>query len=70
MVLTNQIRGLMVMKGYNITSFAEALDMASKTLSSKLQSGNFTVEEAYKIIDLLDIENPGAIFFAKQSPVA
>ena len=70
MVLTNQIRGLMVMRGYNITSFAEALKMTPKTLSTKLQSGNFSVDEANLIIELLDIENPGAIFFAKQSPVA
>ena len=70
MVLTNHIRGKMVMCGYNIQTLSEAIGISSKTLSTKLQTGNFTVEEAEKIITLLNIEDPGGIFFAKQSPVA
>lgn len=64
MVRTNYIRGKMVMCGYNIQTLSEAMNISSKTLSSKLQTGNFSIEEAEKLIKLLQIEAPGDIFFA------
>ena len=65
MLNVNALKAEMVKNGYNQSSLAEALGMSSRTLYSRLQTGDFGAIEIKKMIDLLNIEDPVAIFFAE-----
>ena len=47
------------------TSLAKAIDMSPQTLSKRMKSGKFNLEEAQKIIDVLNLENGADIFLPK-----
>lgn len=66
MVLTNEIRGKMVARGFTQKQLAEKLEMSERTLANKLTKGVFTTTDVEKLIDILKIENPMEIFFAKK----
>lgn len=65
MVDTNALRAAWTAKGLTQTEVAEKLHISSKTMSTKMKRGVFGSDEIEKMIDLLSIENPTAIFFAK-----
>lgn len=65
MVLTNEIKGKMVARGLTQKQLAEKLEMSERTLANKLTKGVFTTTDVEKLIDVLKIENPMEIFFAK-----
>ncbi|ASS39550.1 MULTISPECIES: DUF6471 domain-containing protein [Fusobacterium] len=65
MVLTNEIKGKMVARGFTQKQLAEKLEMSERTLANKLTKGVFTTTDVEKLIDILKIENPMEIFFAK-----
>jgi transcriptional regulator with XRE-family HTH domain len=65
MILTNELKGKMVAKGYTQDDLAKALGITSKTLSIKLKQKKFGSDEMDKLIVILGIENPADIFFAK-----
>lgn len=67
MILTNMIRGQMAMKGFTIKKLAKAIGMSGKTLSYKMNHGRFYVDEAELLCEILEIDEPGPIFFAKVS---
>jgi DNA-binding XRE family transcriptional regulator len=56
----------MAKNGVSQVKLAKILNVAPKTLYNKMKSGKFGVDEALVISDALNIENPAAIFFAKQ----
>lgn len=66
MVLTNEIRGKMVARGFTQKQLAEKLEISERTLANKLTKGVFTTTDVEKLIDILKIENPMEIFFAKK----
>jgi hypothetical protein len=66
MVLTNEIKGKMVARGFTQKQLAEKLEMSERTLANKLTKGVFTTTDVEKLIDILKIENPMEIFFAKK----
>ena len=66
LVLVNEIRGKMVARGLTQNDVAVALGVSQRTIVNKFKSGIFGTDEAEKLIELLGIENPGAIFFAKK----
>lgn len=66
MVLTNEIKGRIVSKGYSQAEFAKLIGMSAKTLQLKLKKGVFGSDEIEKMISLLDIQNPMEIFFAPE----
>lgn len=66
MVLTNEIRGKMVARGFTQKQLAEKLEMSERTLANKLTKGVFTTTDVEKLIDILKIDNPMEIFFAKK----
>lgn len=68
MILVNELKGKMVAAGYNQQSLAKALEMSVKTLRERFYKGEFNSSEIDKMIKLLDIKDPVAIFFAE--PVA
>lgn len=65
MIDTNALRGAIAAKGMTQQAVAHHLEMAPKTFYSKMKRGVFGSDEMEKMIDLLSIENPVAIFFAK-----
>ena len=66
MVLTNEIKGKMVARGFTQKQLAEKLEMSERTLANKLTKGVFTTTDVEKLIDILKIESPMEIFFAKK----
>lgn len=67
MILTNELKGKMVAKGLRQVDVAKMLGISTKTLNTKLNSkGAFDSNEIEKLIEVLSIENPIEIFFAKQ----
>lgn len=63
MVNTAKIRGLIVEKGMTQSEVAKTLDISDDTFYRKMKAGKFTTDEAYSLIQLLEIENPAEVFF-------
>lgn len=59
----NDFRAEVARNGYTQRALAKAIGMAECTLSRKMQHGDFTLKEADKMISLLKLKNPAAIFF-------
>lgn len=66
MILTNELKGIIVSKGYTQKQIAEHLGITPKTFSAKMKKRVFGSDEIQKMIDILDIRNPADIFFAKE----
>ena len=66
MVLTNEIRGKMVARGFTQKQLAEKLEISERTLANKLTKGVFTTTDVEKLIDILKIDNPMEIFLPKK----
>ena len=66
MILVNEIKGRMVAKGITHEELAKSLGISKKTLYLKFKRGIFGSDEMFKMIEVLDIENPSAIFFSKE----
>ena len=64
MVDTEKICNLMAENGLTRKDMAQALHMSANTFSSRMKSGIFKTNEIEKMIVLLQIKNPEAIFFA------
>lgn len=60
---TNKLRGLMAEKKVTGRDMAKRLGISEKTFYSKMKRGVFGTDEAIKMIEVLNIENPAAIFF-------
>lgn len=66
MIKVNELKGKMVAKGYTQADVAKILGITPDTMSRKLRKGVFRTNEAEKMIEILDIQNPMEIFFAKE----
>ncbi len=66
MVNSNELKAAMVRKGLTQKDVAEKLNIAPRTLSSKLNKGIFGSDEIEALMALLDIKDPMPIFFAIQ----
>ena len=60
------LKAEMVRKGYTQAALAEEIGISPRTFSNKLKSGEFGNKEIEIIMDVLKLEDPLAIFFAKQ----
>ncbi len=65
MVRTDELRGIIAKKGTSQRQVAMSIGMTEKTFYEKMKKGVFGSDEIQKMIDLLDIEDPENIFFAK-----
>lgn len=65
MMLTNELRGAIVAKGYNMSDIARKLNITPKTFYDKMEKGVFKSNELEQMIDILDLEDPMRIFFGK-----
>ena len=66
MVDIPKLRGLLAEHGQTQKSAAKALNMDEHTFGYRMRTGVFTNIEIEKLCDLLSIENPAQIFFAKK----
>lgn len=64
MINANLIRAKIVEKGKTQAQVATELGMSAKTFSLKMKTGKFGLDEADKMIRLLEIEQPDKYFFA------
>lgn len=64
MVKINEIRACMARNQITQKQLAQELHISEKTMTAKMKTGNFGLEEAKLMIELLDIKNPSEIFFA------
>lgn len=61
-----KLRGIIAERGYTQCRVAKALGMNQKTFYEKMKKGVFGTDEAIAMIDLLNIENPAAIFLVNK----
>lgn len=66
MINTNLIRAKIVENGKTQAQVAKEIGMSPKTFSIKMNSGKFGLDEADKMISLLNIEKPELYFFANE----
>ena len=66
MIDTNALKGIIVSNGLRQQDVAEHLGMNPKTFGKKMKKGVFGSDEMEGMIELLSIENPSEIFFAKK----
>lgn len=66
MIDTNALKGAIVAKGLTQQDVAKHLEMTPKTFYSKMKRGVFGSDEMESMIELLAIDDPVAIFFAKK----
>lgn len=63
----NKFKAQMVLAGINSKELAAKLGINESTLYRKINAdGNFTREEIGKIVEILGIDNPQEIFFARE----
>jgi len=65
LINTNELKGRIMAKGYTQAETAKLIGMAPDTLSRKLRKGVLGTDEVEKLVEVLEIENPWEIFFAK-----
>lgn len=65
MIKTDKLKGIIVENGYSQQDVAKEIGITPKTFYAKMQNGVFGSDEIQKMIDLLHIDDPAAIFFAK-----
>jgi len=63
MILTDRLKGIIVSRGLTQKEVAEKLGMTPKTFYLKMKIGVFGSDEIERMIEILDIEDPGYIFF-------
>ena len=66
MIQVNKLRGLIAEKGLSQKDVAERIGITPKTFYEKMTRGVFGSDEIEVMIELLDIDDPAAIFFAKR----
>jgi predicted XRE-type DNA-binding protein len=65
-IKTDDLRGIIAKNGLSQAKVAYAIGITPKTFYSKMKSGIFGSDEIQKMINLLNIDNPTEIFFAKE----
>lgn len=66
MIKTDKLRGIIVENGYTQTDVAKEIGITPKTFYEKMKNGIFGSDEIQKMIDMLHIEDPVSIFFARE----
>lgn len=64
MILTNKLKGLIAEKGLSQSDVAKEIGITPKTFYEKMKIGVFGSDEIEIMIELLEIDDPAAIFFA------
>lgn len=63
----NRLRAYIMLKGLTNEKVAELMGINNSTFSKKInRGGSFTREEMVKLVEILDIDDPMAVFFAPE----
>lgn len=65
MIAVNALKGLIVSHGLTQEKVANMLGITPKTFYEKMKKGVFSSGEIEAMMEILDIEDPRAIFFRK-----
>ncbi len=65
MIDVKNLRGIIVRNGYSQAQIASKIGITSNTFYRKMKAGIFNSEEMETMIDVLKIQDPASIFFAK-----
>lgn len=65
MLDANKLRGKIAENGMTQAQLAKAIGMSEVTFCRKLASGKFGLQDAEKMISILKITDPAAVFFGK-----
>lgn len=66
MIRTDKLTGLIAEKGYTKADVAKSIGITPKTFYSKMKKGVFGSNEIEVMVELLKIEDPNSIFFARK----
>lgn len=66
MLNVNALRAEIARNGMTQGQVAECIGITPTTFSKKMKTNGFGLDEADKIIELLGIQDPGAIFFGNE----
>lgn len=66
MLNVNALRAEIARNGMTQGQVAQCIGMSATTFSRKIKNNGFKIDDAEKLIDLLGIQDPGAIFFGGQ----
>ncbi len=66
MIKTDELRGVIAKNGYSQSDIAKMIGVTPKTFYEKMKNGIFGSDEIQIMIDNLHIDDPLAIFFAKE----
>lgn len=66
MVNVNRLRGIIAERGMSQSKVAKSLGITAKTFYIKMKEARFDSDEMNDMIDLLNIEDPAEVFFAKK----
>ena len=66
MIDTLMLKAIIVSKEMTQQEVAKQMGITPKTFYSKMKKGVFGSDDMEKLIDILSIENPSDIFFAKK----
>lgn len=61
-----EFRAALARKGYTQKMLAHEIGMSEQSVGRKIKTGVFGTNEVTKILTVLDINNPGPIFFAPE----
>ena len=65
-IKTDELRGVIAKNGYSQSDIAKMIGVTPKTFYEKMKNGIFGSDEIQVMIDNLHIDDPLAIFFAKE----
>ena len=66
MIKTNELRGIIAKNGLSQSDVAIKIGITPKTFYEKMKNGVFGSDEIQIMIDELHIDDPLAVFFAKE----
>ena len=66
MIDTNKLKGIIVSRGYTQHDVAKRIGITPKTFYDKMKKGVFGSDEMQIMVDMLNIDDPVKIFFAKK----
>ncbi len=66
MVAVDKLRGIIAERGMSQRQVAKRLGMNEKTFYAKMQKGVFGTDEVEKMVSLLSISDPAAIFLVNK----
>ena len=66
MINRNALKGKIVENGMTQEAVAKAIGMSPATFNRRMRDGAFGTDEAEKMIDILNIDNPSYIFFNQE----